>query len=169
MARVLTRFYEGIEAAEEILQDKKTPSLDDAVRSCAFMQKFEEAMNDDFNTAVALALLNEEVRKMNTLTQEQKSGPGDGEGLAIRLAGLKQAGNVLGLFYRTPKQFQSEMFQLKNRELHLDTEKIETLIAERNAARKDKDWGKADQCRDDLTAMGVVLEDTPQGTEWKIK
>ena len=169
VAKVLTRFYEGISAAQEILQDKETPSLDGAVRSCTFMQKFEEAMNDDFNTAVALALLNEEVRKMNTLTQEQKSGPDDGEDLAISLAALKQAGNVLGLFYRTPKQFQSEMFQLKNRELHLDTQKIETLIAERNAARKDKDWGKADQCRDDLTAMGVVLEDTPQGTEWKIK
>ncbi len=169
VARVLTRFYEGIEAAEEILQDKETPSLDGAVRSCTFMQKFEEAMNDDFNTAVALALLNEELRKMNTLTQEQKSGPDDGEDLPIRLAALKQAGNILGLFYRTPKQFQSEMFQLKNRELHLDTEKIETLIAARNAARKARDWGKADQCRDDLNAMGVVLEDTPQGTEWKIK
>jgi len=169
VARVLTRFYEGIEAAEEILQDREALSLDGAVRSCTFMQKFEEAMNDDFNTAVALALLNEELRKMNTLTQEQKSGPDDGEDLPIRLAALKQAGNILGLFYRTPKQFQSEMFQLKNRELHLDTEKIETLIAARNAARKARDWGKADQCRDDLNAMGVVLEDTPQGTEWKIK
>lgn len=169
VAKVLTRFYEGIEAAEENLQGKETPSLGDAVRSCTFMQKFEEAMNDDFNTAVALAHLNEELRKMNTLAQEQKSGPDGGEDLPISLAALKKAGNVLGLFYRTPKQFQSEMFQLKNRELHLDTQKIEALIADRNAARKTKDWGKADQCRDDLNAMGVVLEDTPQGTEWKIK
>ena len=61
------------------------------------------------------------------------------------------------------------MFQLKNQELHLDTEKIERLIAERNSARSAKDWSKADQCRDDLIAMGVVLEDTPKGTEWKIK
>ena len=45
----------------------------------------------------------------------------------------------------------------------------ESLIAQRNSARKSKDWGKADQCRDDLVAMGVVLEDTPNGTEWKIK
>ena len=170
MARVLTRFYEGISVAEEVLQGKGsdgTASLDNAVRSCAFMQKFEEAMNDDFNTAVALALLNEEVRKMNTRAQEQKTDP-DGD-LQISLAALKQAGHVLGLFYRTPKEFQAEMFQLKNRELDLDTEKIESLIAQRNSARKAKDWGKADQCRDDLTAMGVVLEDTPQGTEWKIK
>ena len=169
VARVLVRFYEGIEAAEEILLDKNTSSLDDAVRRCACMQKFEEAMNDDFNTAVAIALLNEELRKINTLVQEHKSGSENSEDLSISLAALKQAGNVLGLFYRTPKQFQSELFQLKNRELDLDTQKIENLIASRNAARKAKDWGKADQCRDDLNAMGVVLEDTPQGTEWKIK
>lgn len=170
MAKVLTRFYEGIEAAEEILQSKDgagTSALDDAVQSSTFMQKFEEAMNDDFNSAVALALLNEEVRKINTLAQKQKTG--HEADLRISLAALKKAGNVLGLFYRTPKDFQSEMFQLKNQELGLDTEKIEALIAARNAARTAKDWSKADQCRDDLTAMGVVLEDTPQGTEWKIK
>jgi cysteinyl-tRNA synthetase len=170
MAKVLTRFYEGIEAAQEILHEKKgaeNSSLEDQVRSSIFMQKFEEAMNDDFNTAVALALLNEELRKMNTLVQEPETG--HDEELQISLAGIKKAGNVLGLFYRSPKEFQSEMFQLKNQELNLDTEKIEALIAERNAARTAKDWSKADQCRDDLTAMGVVLEDTAQGTEWKIK
>ncbi len=166
-AKVLTRFYEGIEAAEELVKGKKTPSLNDAVRSSAFMQKFEEAMSDDFNTAVAIALLNEELRKINTLTKQQNSGQ-DAE-LEISLAAMKKTGKVLGLFYRSPKEFQSEMFQLKNQELGLDTEKIEALIADRNAARKAKDWGKADQCRDDLTAMGVVLEDTAQGTEWKIK
>jgi cysteinyl-tRNA synthetase len=166
-AKVLTRFYEGISSAEEILANKETPSLDDKVRSSAFMQKFEKAMNDDFNTAVAVAHLNEELRKMNTLAKQQKAGfEAD---LAISLAGLKKAGQVLGLFYLSPKEFQSEMFQLKNQELDLDTEKIESLIEQRNAARTAKDWGKADQCRDDLTAMGVVLEDTPNGTEWKIK
>jgi len=166
-AKVLTRFYEGISAAEAILQDKETASLDDAVQSSTFMQKFEEAMNDDFNSAVALAHLNEELRKMNTLAQEKKTA--QEADLQVSLAGLKKAGLVLGLFYRSPKDFQSEMFQLKNQELHLDTEKIERLIAERNSARKEKDWGRADQCRDDLTAMGVVLEDTAKGTEWKIK
>jgi cysteinyl-tRNA synthetase len=169
-AKVLTRFYEGISAAEEILQDKereKNSTLDDRVQSSAFMKKFEEAMNDDFNTAVALAHLNEELRKMNTLTQDKKTG--HEVDLEINLAGLKKAGKVLGLFYLSPKEFQSEMFQLKNQELDLDTEKIESLIAQRNSARKSKDWGKADQCRDDLIAMGVVLEDTPKGTEWKIK
>ena len=163
-AKVLTRFYEGIEGAQKTLPDQAAPALDEAVKSSTFMQKFEDAMNDDFNTAVALAHLNEELRKMNTLAKT-----GHEADLKISLAGLKKAGHVLGLFSRSPKEFQSEMFQLKNQELDLDTEKIERLIAERNSARTAKDWGKADQCRDDLTAMGVVLEDTPKGTEWKIK
>ncbi len=166
-AKVLTRFYEGIETAQKILPEKAASASANAVKTSAFMQKFENAMNDDFNTAVAVAHLNEELRKMNTLAKEKKTGfEAD---LEVSLAGLKKAGNVLGLFYRSPKEFQSEMFQLKNQELHLDTEKIERLIAERNSARTAKDWGKADQCRDDLTAMGVVLEDTPKGTQWKIK
>ena len=170
--KVLTRFYEGIEAAEAILQNKNSAEIsssEDKVKSSSLMQKFEEAMNDDFNTAVALALLNEELRTMNTLVQEQKIGADGCGDLQIRLGALKKAGKVLGLFYRTPKEFQSEIFQLKNQELNLDTEKIENLIAARNAARKAKDWNQADQCRDDLNAMGVILEDTPQGTEWKIK
>jgi len=50
-----------------------------------------------------------------------------------------------------------------------DVGKIECLIDDRNEARKNKDWGRADECRDELTEMGVVLEDTAQGTEWKIK
>ena len=51
----------------------------------------------------------------------------------------------------------------------LDVEKINYLISDRNQARKDKNWGRADDCRDQLEQMGVILEDTPQGTQWKIK
>ena len=63
----------------------------------------------------------------------------------------------------------NKIFNLKKTELELDVKKIECLINDRNRARKNKDWTRADQCRDELTQMGVVLEDTPKGTEWKIK
>jgi cysteinyl-tRNA synthetase len=170
--KVLTRFYEGIEAAEALLKNTKeeeVPPSDNRVQSSSLMKRFEEAMNDDFNTSVALAHMNEELRNLNRLVSALETNSGDRKDLQISLAALKAVGAVLGLFYRTPKEFQSEIFQLKNQELDLDTDKIEALIAARNSARKAKDWGKADQCRDDLTAMGVVIEDTPNGTEWKIK
>ena len=54
-------------------------------------------------------------------------------------------------------------------DLDLDTRKIEQLIADRNSARQSKNWEEADRCRDDLTQMGVLIEDTPKGTEWKLK
>ncbi len=64
---------------------------------------------------------------------------------------------------------KGKIFDVKQTELDLDVERIECLINDRNEARKNKDWSRADECRDELTQMGVVLEDTSKGTEWKIK
>ena len=94
---------------------------------------------------------------------------GEGGQILARLNALKSAGQLLGLFSRSPGEFQAELFELKNRALGLDTKKIEALIEERNAARRGKDWTTADRCRDKLAKMGVVIEDTAGGTEWKIK
>ena len=76
---------------------------------------------------------------------------------------------MLGLLSSSPKEIKHEIFNIKQIALGLDVEKIECLIENRDQARKDKIWARADECRDELTQMGVVLEDTPQGTEWKIK
>ena len=167
--KVLTRFYEGIAAAQTVLkkqpQEKNSPA-GETLSAYPFIQRFEAAMNDDFNTAVAVAHLNEELRALNKMTADP---PGDAAAIARSLAALQTAGKVLGLFSRTPEQFQKEIFALKSQSHDVDTDKIEHLIAERNAARKSKDWAAADRCRDALTEMGVLLEDTPGGTEWKLK
>jgi len=76
---------------------------------------------------------------------------------------------LLGLLTGSPEKIRQEIFNIKKTELELDVEKIECLISDRNEARKNKNWSRADECRDELTQMGVVLEDTSQGTEWKIK
>jgi len=85
------------------------------------------------------------------------------------LAAFKFAAGLLGLLTSSPEKIRQEIFNLRKTELELDVKKIEYLVNDRNRARKNKDWGRADQCRDELTQMGVVLEDTPKGTEWKIK
>ena len=69
----------------------------------------------------------------------------------------------------SPEKIRQEIFNIKKTELDLDVRKIECLINDRNEARKNKNWDRADECRDELTQMGVVLEDTSKGTEWKIK
>ncbi len=166
--KVLTRFYEGLDAASRALAALGVAEPDGSgAPSGPFMESFEAAMNDDFNTAVALAHMNEELRAINSWAQNPESEPA-GEALK-RLNALRQAGRLLGLFARSPGEFQAELFEIKNSALGLDTNKIEALIAERNAARKSKDWATADRCRDELTAMGVAIEDTAGGTEWKIK
>ena len=118
-------------------------------------------MNDDLNTAVVMAHLNEGLRHLNSATKD--------DDFAIITHAWINAGKVLGLFSSTPEEFQKELFEIKNQDKKLDVEKIEQLIADRNAARKSKSWSEADRCRDELTSMGVLIEDTASGTEWKIK
>jgi len=168
--KVLTRFYEGLENAETALANigAKPVSEDHPdIRRSPFMKKFEDAMNDDFNTAVVLACMNEEVRELNKWCQD--AALDSAENISVRLTALRQAGKILGCFARSPKEFAAEIFALKNQQRGLDKEKIEALITARELARKSKQWAEADRCRDELTAMGVAIEDTAQGTEWKIK
>ena len=132
------------------------------------MAKCEKAMNDDFNTAVVVAHLNEESRRINSECSLIVSGKGK-KNLALGLATFKLVGELLGLLTESPEKIRKEIFNIKKTELGLDVEKIESLIKNRNEARKNKDWGRADVCRNELTQMGVILEDTLKGTEWKIK
>ncbi len=136
-------------------QDRKEGGMDPAPQEepaqvATWRQAFEEAMDDDFNTANAISALFELVREANTaLSQGAKR-----EELAAFRDALIQLGDVLGL-------------TLKQEEL-LD-EAVEKLIEERNAARKAKDYAKADRIRDMLLAQGIILEDTAQGTRWRRK
>ncbi len=171
-AKVLDRYYEFFAAAEKKRGTREADSQqasNETLKKSPFMLKFEEAMNDDFNTALALAHMNEELRRLNKALSELEEDPADLKDFDLAAGALKETGRLLGVFYRTPGEYRDQTFKLKSRELDLDVEKIERLIAERNAARKAKEWAKSDQARDELNKMGVVVEDTPEGTLWKIK
>ena len=166
--KVLSRFYEGLAGARKKTGNlEPTPDFQEKVKNHALTKKFEAAMNDDLNTAVVMAHMNEELRNLNTAVL----GKNDTslEDLAIATAAWEAAGKILGLFSRTPEEFEKELFAIKNSDLGLDVSKIEQLIADRNSARQSKNWAEADRCRDDLTEMGILIEDTPNGTEWKLK
>ena len=112
--------------------------------------QFEEAMNDDFNTANAISTLFELARLANTYLTESNTSD---EVLAQFLATFDAIGEVLGI------SFVAE-------EALLD-EEIDALIEERIQARKNRDFARGDEIRDQLQAMGIILEDTRQGTRWK--
>ena len=120
-----------------------------------YVKAFKDAMNDDFNTPGALAVLFELAREINKAKAE---GSSDADYLASR---LKQLAGVLGLLQQEPETF------LQGNANNDEVAEIETLIKQRNEAKATKNWALADEVRDKLKAMNVVLEDTPNGTTWR--
>ncbi|MEY1577927.1 cysteine--tRNA ligase [Providencia manganoxydans] len=125
-----------------------------------FKQRFEEAMNDDFNTPEAYSVLFDMAREINRLKSENRVASDE---LA---AELRKLANVLGLLEQDPEAFLQGNAQSEGDE---EVAKIEALIKQRNDARQSKQWALADAARDELTAMGIVLEDGAQGTVWRRK
>ena len=114
-----------------------------------YRKKFEEAMDDDLNTADAVAALFELVKFANTEVSQESSG----KFAAAVLKEMAELSDILGL-------------SLEKKEETLD-EEIERLIAERQAARKAKNFARADEIRAQLLAQNIVLEDTREGVKWK--
>ncbi|MCK8517336.1 cysteine--tRNA ligase [Methylonatrum kenyense] len=122
-----------------------------------FRQRFNAAMDDDFNTPLALSVLFDLARAVN---RARETDPAD----AARLAGLlRELGDVLGLL-----QTDAEAFLRGGADTDgLGDAQIDALIAERQQARKDRDFSRADQIRDELAERGIVIEDGAEGTSWR--
>jgi cysteinyl-tRNA synthetase len=114
------------------------------------VEKFEAAMDDDFNTAAALAAVHDLVREVNTVLANDGLRSEDRQAV---LGALAKFDSVLGVF--GPEEAQI-----------LDAE-IEALIAERQDARHNRDFTRSDEIRDQLAAKGIILEDTKDGVRWK--
>ncbi|HXI10878.1 MAG TPA: cysteine--tRNA ligase, partial [Thermodesulfobacteriota bacterium] len=108
-----------------------------------------------------------EVGKANRLMDEAKAS-GKHEGLidlSYILSMFHEASEFLGIFGRTPEEYFSD----KNSRSSVPAQEIEKLIAERNEARKKKDFKRADEIRQGLLEKGIVLEDGARGTTWSVK
>ena len=117
----------------------------------SYRQRFDEAMDDDFNTANAISVLFELVRAINIATADENQPTKAGAQVCLDM--VHEFTDVLGLLY-------------SRKEESLD-EKVEQMIADRQAARAAKNWAEADRIRDELKAMGIELKDTKQGVQWK--
>lgn len=117
----------------------------------SYRQRFDEAMDDDFNTANAISVLFELVRAINIATADENQPTKAGAQACLDM--VHEFTDVLGLLY-------------SRKEESLD-EKVEQMIADRQAARATKNWAEADRIRDELKAMGIELKDTKQGVQWK--
>ena len=137
----------------------------------SFQSRFEEAMDDDFNTAQALGYFYDLQRHLNSLLDISKGHPTEDITSLLRksLKSFSNMGWVFGLFRDDPPKYLDQQKKEGLNRLKLSEEEILKFIEERNAARKEKNWKKADEIRNDLLSKGIVLEDTPSGTLWKIK
>ena len=123
----------------------------------AFVERFGAAMDDDFNSPEACAVLFDMAREVNRLRDSDLSAAAS---LAAR---LKELAGLLGVL-----QLEPDAFLQAGAEGKVDAAEVEALIAARLQARVDKNWAESDRIRDQLGAMGVVLEDGKDGTTWRL-
>jgi cysteinyl-tRNA synthetase len=163
-ARALDRFRNLFEGADRLAaKGAPAPGKDQGLLEevAATRRRFEEVMDDDFNTAQAVAVLFDLAHLLQTfrarvLRGEVAVGPfllGAGELLAL--------GRILGLFEGTSRPVPAITAELRA--------KVEALVKARSDARQRQDWATADHLRQELAALGVIVEDGPGGSTWKLR
>lgn len=152
----LERLTNARDNAEFILGNLADSSLRDEEKELAtgldkYRERFIEAMDDDLNTADAISVIFELAKFMNTNISDQSSK----EFVQLNLDIFNELTGVLNIANKSVEEDDSL------------SQKVEDLIAKRAQAKKEKNFALADQIRDELTAMGIAIEDTRQGVKWK--
>jgi cysteinyl-tRNA synthetase len=174
----LDRCYTALSEAEHLSNKpvkKQRPLSNDALQAIDVLNhlhdRFEQAMDDDFNTAQALGHLFEGVRALNRLNQEAEKRPSALllEPLKAGVKVIQQYAGVLGLLHSDPNVY------LRKRNLEalklagMSESELLRSIQERSRAREKKDWATADMIRKRLEVKGIILQDGSDGTSWKMK
>jgi cysteinyl-tRNA synthetase len=163
----LERIYGALSGIGQALAQGGTRKDDElAEKAGTLYSRFREAMDDDFNTAQALGFVFDLVRTVNRVLAE---GGADVALLAQARDSIRQVGAVLGIVTSEPDAFIARLKSRKAAELPISPDEIERLIQERLAARKARDFVRADEIRDLLAAQGIMLLDSAQGTTWNVK
>ncbi len=165
----------GLDKLYALLERARTMGIDTAVPSKEASGKdwrrFCDAMDNDFNTAQGIGVLFEAARRLNRLVDDTKD-PGD-EAFRRRvhqeIGDLLRIGQVLGILTESPRAYSRARQTMLQKAKGIDPHVVEALVAQRAAARKARDWDRADAIRRELEAMNILLEDRPDKTVWKIK
>jgi len=156
------RITDAVKAVRKRIKNAPEGEADEATieELVHFRQKFEDAMNDDLNTSVALSVIFEVVRLSNKLLE--------GSGVTVATLNLvdvafsRLGGEALGVVLdEYPETGVADDTRVDN--------VVQLLIDQRSQARKNKNFARADELRDQLGEAGVLLEDTPDGTMWRWK
>jgi len=155
----------GDETKGSIVSKKDTGKIE------TLEERFQKAMDNDFNTAQGLGIIFDTVKILNKVIRALPANPSQHD-----LDLLKQIGNqirklagIMGLLTEDPIVHTAAIKAERIKELGLDPDVIEEMIQQRNDARRNKDWARGDAIRDELLAKGVELKDGAEGTSWKVK
>ncbi|MBI3814067.1 MAG: cysteine--tRNA ligase [Nitrospinae bacterium] len=145
------------------------------------IRKFEDAMNDDFNTAQVIGYMNTELHRLNGMRNILEGSRVKGQGsrgemqdvefgnFLKGIAALKKIGEVFGLFSQNPTDYFEKEKAVGIQAIGITEDEIGRLITERESARREKRWADADSIRSELSRQGIIIEDTPQGAKWKVR
>ncbi|MDD2465542.1 MAG: cysteine--tRNA ligase [Desulfobulbus sp.] len=171
----LARMYECLAKVDElqvaggaedtVITDKDRQDLD------SLTERFHKAMDNDFNTAQALAHLFDTIKSINKVLRVLPEQPAEADIAALKntAATFRELAGVLGLVQQNPAEVVAKNKAKVLADIDLSEVEIASLIEKRNQARADKDWAASDAVRDQLLAHKIVLKDGPEGTVWEVK
>jgi len=151
----LTTLYNALRSVDVDINSEIESTIAEIVES---KRRFEQALNDDFNTSLAIS----ELFNLSTALNNAKQGGDTAKALQLALQ-LKKLARVLGLLERDPEDYLKSSLSTDD----LSQQQIEQLILQRDNAKKNKQWADADRIRDELNAQRVILEDSADGTKWR--
>ena len=143
----------------------------DMAKLTGLEERFQKVMDNDFNTAQAIAQLFDTVKILNKVIRALPVEPSqnDLEVLRNTATKIKELAGIMGLLVEDPVEHTRAIQNKLLQKLDIENDAIERLIQERSLARQNKDWARGDAIRDELLAKGVELKDGPEGTTWKVK
>ena len=147
----ITKLYTSIRGLKS-----STASTDEISQRLDYEQRFDAALDDDFNTPIAISILFEISKQINLEKEKDIDFASALSGLLVRLGGY------LGILQNNSEDFLKQGVQLSD-------EEIDQKIKDRNLARSEKDFALSDQIRNELEAHGIILEDSAEGTSWRRK
>ncbi len=173
----LERLYECVAAVESLELENRDMnaasilSAKDIKKVAELENRFQEAMDNDFNTAQAQGIFFDTVKTINRIHGKitLASNPKDIEFLKNTVALLKKLAAIMGLLKEDAQNFLTTRREKLIADCNIDATAIDALIAERYQCRLDKNWARSDEIRDELLAQNIVLNDGPDGTTWSIK
>jgi cysteinyl-tRNA synthetase len=163
--RTLSRFYETASRAEKALGGPGS----DVEMTGSLKKELISALEDDFNSATVMAILNMVEGLVNTECDRMKKKNAKIEELAAVYSSFRSICGLIGILNRKPSEYLEVLKKKHLASIGMKEKDVEKRIADRKAARDAKDFAKSDSIRDGLLKKGIALHDTPEGTGWTVK